>query len=451
MHRLIRNCETVAILDDDCRDLPGGWIETRGGVIEGVGAAGSEPKGPFDETIDAAGLVVTPGLVNTHHHFFQTLTRATPAAANAELFQWLVTHYPIWSRIDRDAMSAAATVALGEMMLSGCTLSSDHHYLFSKNLTDPIDAAIESATALGVRFTATRGSMTLSEKDGGLPPDSVVQDEKTVLKDSARTIEQYHDTSEGAMIQVALAPCSPFTVTQDLMRETAKMARAYKVRMHTHLAETLDEDEYCLAHFKVRPLQYLEDVEWLGSDAWLAHGVHFKPDEQKKLGACRCGIAHCPTSNMRLASGIAPTLDYRANGIPLGLGVDGSASNDASSLSAEARQALLLGRIKYGAAALTIEEVLRWATRGGAEILGRPEVGRIAKGLRADLAFFPLDDIAFSGAVDPLAAIVLCGPVRVQKLLIEGRWVIDEGRLLPIDLRTTLAAHRAASKRIVNG
>ncbi len=449
MRKIIRNAETVAILDESLREIRGGWVAIDGGVITGRGERGSEPEGEFDETIDASGLVVLPGFVNTHHHFYQTLTRAWPGVADAELFDWLRALYPVWARIDREGVRLAALTAMAEMMLSGCTLTSDHHYLFSANCTDPIDAAIEASREIGIRFHATRGSMSLSEKDGGLPPDSVVQDEKTILTDSRRTIETYHDAEPGAMTRVALAPCSPFSVTESLMRETASLAEAYDVRLHTHLAETIDEEKYCLEMFGARPLEYLEKVGWLTDRTWLAHGIHFDDSEIGQLGAMRCGVAHCPQSNMRLASGIARTLELRKAGVPLGLGVDGSASNDASSLSAEARQALLLGRIRYGAGAVQVEEVLRWATRGGAELLGRNDTGRIAAGQRADLALFPLKDIAFSGAGDPLAAILLCGPARVDTLFIEGRCVIRGGELLTVDLPTLLEAHRAASKRLV--
>lgn len=449
MKILIKRAESVAILDESLREIRGGWVEIENGQILSVGEAGHEPAGPFDETIDASGMVLLPGLVNTHHHFYQTLTRAWPGVTNAELFDWLKSLYPVWAGIDRDGVHVAALTAMAELMLSGCTMTSDHHYLFSANCHDPIDAAVEAGREIGIRFHATRGSMCLSEKDGGLPPDSVVQDEKTILADSLRTIEQYHDPEEGAMTRVALAPCSPFSVTESLMKETAALARSHNVRLHTHLAETVDEENYCLEMFGARPLDYLERVGWLDDRTWLAHGIHFDPGEIGRLGAACCGVAHCPQSNMRLASGIAATLDLRAAGVPLGLGVDGSASNDASSLSAEARQALLLGRIRYGAGAVKVEEVLRWATRGGAELLGRDDTGRIAPGQRADIALFSLDDIAFSGAGDPLSALLLCGPSRVDTLFIEGRCVIRDGNLLTIDLPALIEKHREASKRLV--
>ncbi len=448
MKILIRNSHTIALLDLSKREIRGGWISVTDGVIDGVGEPGQEPEGPFEEILDASGMAVLPGFVNTHHHLFQTLTRALPGATDAELFDWLTTLYPIWEKINRDGVKSAALTGMAELLLSGCTTTSDHHYLFSRNCADPIDATIEAAKEIGIRFHATRGSMCLSEKDGGLPPDTVVQDEKTILADSRRTVEEHHDPSPGAMIRVALAPCSPFSVTRSLMKETADLARSLDVHLHTHLAETKDEEDYCIKHFGKRPLDYLDEVGWLGDSTWLAHGIHFEKAEISRLGSVCCGIAHCPQSNMRLASGIAPTLDLIRAGVRLGLGVDGSASNDNSSLSAEARQALLLGRLKYGAASLTVDEVLRWATRGGASLLGRDDIGRIERGARADLALFPLDDIAFSGAGDAIAAILLCGPLRVHTLLVEGRIVVREGRLETIDLGRLLEAHRAEARRI---
>ncbi len=450
MSILIRDAATVGILDRERREIRGGWVLMNGGVIAATGEAGNEPEGA-DRVIDARSMAVLPGFVNTHHHFYQTLTRAFPGAVDAELFDWLRTLYPIWARIDREGVRAAATIAMAELALSGCTTTSDHHYLFSDECADPVDATIEAAEEIGIRFHATRGSMSLSEKDGGLPPDRVVQDEETILADCRRLVERYHDSSPGAMVRIALAPCSPFSVTEDLMRETARLAEAYGVRLHTHLAETKDEGDYCLDRFGARPLDYLERVGWLGGETWLAHGIHFDSGEIGRLGAARCGIAHCPSSNMRLASGIAPTADLVRAGVPVGLGVDGSASNDASSLSAEARQALLLGRIRYGAAGLSVDETLRWATRGGAALLGRDDIGVIAPGMRADVALFSLDDIAFSGAGDPLAALLLCGPCRVHTLFVEGREVVREGRLATVELDRVRRRHGKISRRLLSG
>lgn len=448
MALLVRNAETVGVLDPELREIRGGWVSLDRGVITGVGGPGEEPEAGVEETIDASGMVVLPGFVNTHHHFYQTLTRAFPGATDVELFPWLTTLYPVWARLDRGQVGVAAEMAFAELLLSGCSTSSDHHYLFTRELTDPVDAAIEAAARLGARFHATRGSMSLSEKDGGLPPDSVVQGEETILRDSRRVVEAYHDPAPGSMVRVALAPCSPFSVTEDLMRETAALAAAYDVRLHTHLAETEEEEEYCLARFGLRPLDYLEKTGWLSDRAWVAHGIHFDDGEIGRLGAARCGVAHCPSSNMRLSSGIAQTLDLAAAGVPLGLGVDGSASNDASSLAAEARQALLLGRVLYGADRLSADEALRWATRGGAAVLGREEIGRLAPGLRADVALFSLDQVGFSGAGDPLAAILLCGPARVHTLFVEGRAVVREGRLLTADYDEIRRRHGEGARRL---
>lgn len=447
MSILIRNAETVALLDPAHREIRGGWVLAEGGAIAAVGSPGEEPAGDH-ETIEARGCAVLPGLVNTHHHFFQTLTRAFPGTVDSELFSWLRSLYPVWAGLTDDFARTAARTAMSELLLSGCSTTSDHHYLFTKRCSAPIDGAIEAAADTGIRFHATRGSMSLSRKDGGLPPDEVVEDAETILRDSRRLIERWHDPSPGAMVRVALAPCSPFSVTEALMRETAELAAAYGVRLHTHLAETKDEEEYCLERFGKRPLDYLADVGWLGNRSWVAHGIHFSSGEIGRIGDAGCGVAHCPSSNMRLASGIAATLDLAAAGAPLGLGVDGSASNDASSLAAEARQALLLGRIRYGAARLTADEVLRWATRGGAAVLGRDDIGRLAPGLRADVAIFDLGDIAFWGAGDPLSALLLCGPLRVRDLLIEGRPVVREGRLLTVDLAKLRGEHLAAARSL---
>ncbi|MBM3320155.1 MAG: 8-oxoguanine deaminase [Candidatus Eisenbacteria bacterium] len=450
MSVLIRNAETVALLDPGRREIRGGWVLFDEGVIRAVGEPGNEPAGA-GEIVGARGAVVLPGLVNTHHHFFQTLTRAFPGAADSSLFPWLRALYPAWAGLTREAVRTASLTAMAELLLSGCTTTSDHHYLFTRACSDPTDATIESALAIGIRLHATRGSMSLSEKDGGLPPDSVVQDEETILRDSVRLIERYHDPSPGARVRIALAPCSPFSVTEDLMRETARIASSYGVRLHTHLAETKDEEEYCLARYGVRPLDFLERAGWLADRTWIAHGIHFEPQEIDRIGRARMGVAHCPSSNMRLGSGAAPVLDLLAAGAKVGLGVDGSASNDASSIAAEARQALFAGRLRYGAERVAADEVLRWATRGGAEILGRDDIGRIAPGFRADLALFRLDDIAFWGAGDPIAALLLSGPARVDTLFVEGRAIVREGRLLTIDLDQHRERHHLAARALAAG
>jgi 8-oxoguanine deaminase len=442
---LIQNAETVALLDADRREIRGGWVLVEGGAISAIGAPGEEPGGDH-ERFDARRMVVLPGLVNTHHHFYQTLTRTFPGTTDSDLFPWLRALYPIWARLEDESIRASARTAITELLLSGCSTTSDHHYVFTRTCPRPIDLEIEAALELGIRLHATRGSMSLGKKEGGLPPDEVVQDVETILRDSERLVDAYHDPSPGARIRVALAPCSPFSVTENLMRETASLAATRGVRLHTHLAETKDEEDFCVQRFGVRPLDYLERVGWLSDRTWVAHGIHFDEPEIARLGRAHCGVAHCPSSNMRLASGIAPSLGLAAAGVPLGLGVDGSASNDASSISAEARQALLLGRIRYGASRLAADEVLRWATRGGAAALGRTDIGRIAPGLRADLALFSLDEPAFWGAGDPIAAILLCGPVRVHTLFVEGRPVVREGRLVQADLETLRERHEKAAR-----
>jgi len=399
--------------------------------------------------VRAEGMVLLPGLVNIHHHLYQTLTRAFPGAADAELFPWLRTLYPVWARIDREAVTRAARTGIAELLLSGCSATSDHHYLFSDACPDPIDATIEAAAELGIRFHATRGSMSLSEKDGGLPPDSVVQTTTRILEDSRRVVERHHDPAPGAMVRVALAPCSPFSVDRDLMIDTARLAEALDVRLHTHLAETKDEERYCLERHGVRPLDLLEDLGWLGDRTWIVHGIHFDEKEIARLGRAGCGIAHCPSSNMRLGSGIAPSLDLVRAGCRYGIGVDGSASNDSSSMIGEVRQALLLGRIRYGPERITADEVLRWATRGSAAALGREDIGRIAPGKRADLALFSLDTLALSGAGDPIAGIVLCGATRVHTLFVEGKMVVEGGRLLTGDEERIVADHREATRRLL--
>ncbi|MBN1825732.1 MAG: 8-oxoguanine deaminase [Candidatus Eisenbacteria bacterium] len=448
MLTLIRDTETIALLDPERREIRGGWVLVGGGTIVAVGEPGREPSEGIDRIVRAEGMVLLPGLVNTHHHLYQTLTRAYPGATDVELFDWLRALYPVWARIDRTGIQAAARCGIAELLLSGCTTTSDHHYLFGPACPDPIDATVEAAAELGIRFHATRGSMSLSEKDGGLPPDRVVQRADRILEDSRRIVERYHDPRPGAMLRIALAPCSPFSVDRELMIETARLAEALDVRLHTHLAETKDEERYCLERHGMRPLDLLEELEWLGDRTWIVHGIHFNTEEIARLGKARCGITHCPSSNMRLGSGIAPTLDLVAAGCPYGIGVDGSASNDSSSLIGEVRQALLLGRIRYGPARLVADEVLRWATRGGAAVLGRDDIGRIAPGMRADLALFSLDALPFSGAGDPIAALPLCGASRVHTLFVEGRIVVEDGRLLTGDERTIIRDHREAARRI---
>jgi 8-oxoguanine deaminase len=418
-------------------------------IIEGSRIVETVPRGAtpvVDEIFDASRHVVIPGLINTHHHFYQTLTRAHPSAINKELFPWLQALYPIWARLKPDAFRLATRLALTELMMSGVTCTSDHHYLYPQGLEDAMDIQAEEARALGVRMTLNRGSMNLSQKDGGLPPDSVVQDHDTILKDCERTIKTHHETGDEALIEVALAPCSPFSVTRELMRDTATLAKQCGCRLHTHLAETHDEDRFCVETFGLRPLDYLEDCGWLHDKTWLAHGIHFDDEEIKRLGKAGVGVSHCPTSNMVLASGHCRTLELEAAGVSVGLGVDGSASNDASNLMEGVRHALMMNRLIYGADKVTHLDALRWATQGSARCLGRDRLGKIAVGYQADLALFTLEELRFSGAGDPLAALVLCGAHRADRVMIKGRWTVADGMPIGADIAKLRHDHGAIAK-----
>lgn len=427
----------------------GGGIVVEGTKIVELVAGGARPRGPVDETVDCSAHVVLPGLVNTHHHFYQTLTRAHPAAINKELFDWLTALYPIWARaVTPESFRLATRLALSELLMSGCTTTSDHHYLYPGGLDDAMDIQAEEAAALGMRITLNRGSMDLSQKDGGLPPDSVVQDTDAILADCEAVITRHHDGSEGSMRQVALAPCSPFSVTTRLMKESAALARKCGCRLHTHLGETHDEDAYCVEKFSCRPVDYLEECGWLGDSTWLAHGIHFDDGEIERLGRHGVGVCHCPTSNMVLASGQCRTLELEAAGSPVGLGVDGSASNDNSNLMEGVRHALMLGRLRYGAARVTHLDALRWASEGSARLLGRADLGRIAAGMQADLAFYTLDELRFSGAGDPLAALVLCGAHRADRVMIAGQWRVVDGAPVGLDIARLRAEHGAAARRL---
>jgi len=421
-------------------------IVVRGRQIESLVPAGHEPEGPY-RVFDAGRHVVLPGLVNTHHHFYQTLTRAHPAAINKPLFPWLQALYPIWARLTPDDLRSAVRIALVELLMSGCTTAADHHYLYPAGLEEAVDIEVEAAREIGLRMTVTRGSMNLSQKDGGLPPDTVVQDQDTILRDSERVLSLFHDASPGADIQIGLAPCSPFTVTERLMRETATLAERFDCPLHTHLAETAEETCFCLERYGCRPLDLLERNGWLTPRAWLAHGIHFDDAEVATLGRHGVGICHCAASNMVLASGICRTVELEAAGAKLGLGVDGSASNDASNMMEALRQALMIGRLRYGADAVTHRDVLRWGTEGSARCLGRDDIGRIAPGLQADLALFTLDETRFAGAHDPLAALILCNAHRADRVMVAGRWRIEDGQPVGIDLAKLIADQRQAAKR----
>lgn len=427
-----------------------GGIVVADGMIAEVLAAGQQPAAPCQATFDASNHVLMPGLINTHHHFYQTLTRAWGPVANAPLFPWLQNLYPVWARLTPRDLELAATVALAELLLSGCTTAADHHYLFPGGLEDAIDIEVAAVRALGMRATLTRGSMTLGTDDGGLPPQSTVQAPEVVLADSERLVRQYHQPGADAQIQIAFAPCSPFSVTKEIMAESALLAERLDVRLHTHLAETLDEEDFCRERFGLRTVDYLDSVGWLTDRTWLGHGIHFSDDEIRRLGAAGTAVAHCPTSNMRLASGTARVLELEAAGVPVGLGVDGSASNDASNMILEARQALYLQRLRYGAD-VPVERALGWATRGSAAVLGRPELGQLAPEMQADLALFRLDDLRFSGSHDPIAALLLCAADRADRVMIGGQWRVVDGQIPGLDIPGLIAEHSAAARRLIAG
>jgi 8-oxoguanine deaminase len=461
---LIKNAYIVT-MDDHQREIPEGGLFIRDGFIEQVGAT-SELPATADEELDLNGHIVLPGLVNTHHHFYQTLTRAVPAAQDANLFNWLKTLYPIWARMNSEDIFISTQTALAELALSGCTTASDHLYLFPNG--SKLDDEIAAAKDIGLRIQASRGSMSLGESQGGLPPDSVVDSEDSILKDSQRLIEKYHEANSGAMVQIVLAPCSPFSVTGELMKQSAKMAREYSVHLHTHLAETEDEEQFCLQKFGHRPVGYMQELNWVGDDVWFAHAVWVNDEEIKTFARHQCGVAHCPTSNMRLASGIAPVKEYRAAGVNVGLGVDGSASNDGSHLLAEVRNAMLLSRVKEGITGfsrsplpvgdglgvrelMTAREALYLGTRGGAVVIGRTDIGSLESGKCADFFAVNLNRLEFAGTQhDPVSAVVFCQPVRVDYTVVGGKFVVKEGQLVTVDERKLIEKHNMASKRLLS-
>ncbi len=455
---LVRHADLVATFDDQRRELPDAGLYIRDGFIEQVGPSSGLP-GKADEILDLGGHILLPGLVNTHHHFYQTLTRAVPAAQDANLFNWLKTLYPIWARLTPDDIRVSTQTALAELALSGCTTAADHLYVFPHSAR--LDDEIEAAQEIGLRLQALRGSMSVGESQGGLPPDSLVESEETILADSRRLIESYHDAKAGAMTQVALAPCSPFSVSQDLMRETAKLARQYKVHLHTHLAETQDEEVYTQEHFGLRPVAWMETLDWLGDDVWYAHSVHVNDDEIAHYAKTGCGVAHCATSNMRLASGIAPIQKMMSAGVKVGLGVDGSASNDSSHMLAEARQAMLLARLNAGLqgaslsgeeapALMSARQTLELATRGGAAVLGRSDIGSLQVGKCADFFAVKLDKLGYAGALhDPLAALVFCSPSKADYTVVGGRFVIKEGEIQTIEEPKLIEQHNRAARRLL--
>src|ERR1700752_1093972 len=428
----------------------------RGVVVKGckiveLVAKGREPTTANAVAFDASAHVVLPGLINTHHHFYQTLTRALPAALDRELFPWLQALYPVWARMTPETLDLGVTVAMSELLLSGCTTTTDHHYVFPTGLEDAIDIEVAAAKRLGIRVLLTRGSMNRSQRDAGLPPDTVVQDEDTILADSARVVAKHHQRGEDAMVQIALAPCSPFSVTTSLMRATADLAEKLDVRLHTHLAETEDENRFCEEMHRCRPLDYLEQCGWLHGRTWLAHGVHFNADEMKRLGKARISISHCACSNQVLASGCCPVCEMEEAGVGIGLGVDGSASNDESNLMREVRAAFLLQRARYGVTRVSHKDALRWATKGSAACVGRPELGEIAPGRAADLALFKLDELRFSGHGDALAALVVCGAHRADRVMVGGRWVVIDGAIPGLDIAGLIRRHSAAARAMHAG
>jgi cytosine/adenosine deaminase-related metal-dependent hydrolase len=457
---LVRNAALVVTMDQERREIPGGGVYAENGRIIQVGPSDTLPQ-TADQVLDMAGHIVLPGLVNTHHHFYQTLTRAVPTAQDANLFHWLKTLYPIWARMTPEDIFVSTQTALAELALSGCTTASDHLYLFPNG--SRLDDEIEAAREVGLRLHASRGSMSLGESQGGLPPDSVVDSEEKILADSQRLIEQYHDPNPGAMLRIVLAPCSPFSVTGELMRQSARLARQYGVQLHTHLAETQDEEVFCVEKFGHRPAAYMQEVEWMGQDVWYAHAVYANLQEVKLFSQHGCGVAHCPSSNMRLASGIAPVREYLRHGVKVGLGVDGSASNDGSHMLAEARQALLLARLRSaldgaslsgaeGAWIMTARQALELATRGGASVLGREDIGALEPGRCADLIAFRLDHLEYAGALhDPVAALLLCAPRHVDWNIVHGRVIVQEGHIGTVDVPSIIERHNRAARRLVAG
>jgi 8-oxoguanine deaminase len=450
---LLKNCFQIAT-GTEKGELSGSDILIQGRRIAALGGNLQAPPGEKTRVLDCSACLVLPGFVNTHHHFYQALTRALPAVQNAGLFDWLVYLYEIWKQIDEEAVEVSSLLAMGELLKSGCTCTTDHHYLYPRSFAgDLTGIQFQAARRLGMRFSPCRGSMSLSRKDGGLPPDSVVQSEAQILKDSRRVLETYHDNSELSMAKIILAPCSPFSVSLDLMKETAALARSYGARLHTHLAETRDEDDYCSKHYGKRPLALMEECDFLGPDVFYAHGIYFDDRELARLAETGTGVAHCPSSNMRLGSGIARVKEMRALGVPVGLAVDGSASNDSSDFVAEMRQALLLQRIRYGPDALTAREVLDMAGRRGAELLGFPELGRIEEKAAADLAVFRLDGLEYAGALaDPAAALLFCGGShRSAYTIVNGRLAVEDGRLTGIDEEQLVARANRIAARLLRG
>ncbi|MDB5799184.1 MAG: hydroxydechloroatrazine ethylaminohydrolase [Rhodocyclales bacterium] len=444
---LLKNADVLVTMDATRREITGGGIFIRNNIIEAVGTAHELPQ-QADEVIDLSGHVLMPGLINTHHHMFQSLTRAIPAAQDAELFDWLQALYPIWANLTPEMIRISTLTAMAELILSGCTTSSDHLYIYPNGCR--LDDSIASAHDIGMRFTASRGSMSVGQSQGGLPPDRVVEKEADILRDTRRLIETYHDASRHSMLHVAVAPCSPFSVSRDLMRESAELARSYGVRLHTHLAENVKDVSYSLQQFGMTPVQYAESLGWTGSDVWHAHCVQLDDAGINMFAHSGTGVAHCPCSNMRLASGIAPIPKMRAAGVAVGLGVDGSASNDGAHMLGEARQAMLLARVGFGPAAMSARQALELGTLGGAKVLGRDDIGAIAPGMSADCVAFATGHVGMAGGAvhDAVAALVFCAPPQVAWSVINGRIVVRDGVLATIDLPTVVQQHNAFAREL---
>lgn len=453
---LVRHASILVTMDDHRREIPDGGLFIRDGIIEKAGPSDSLPE-TADEVLDMTGHIVMPGLINTHHHFFQTLTRAVPAAQNVNLFNWLLSHYPSWCKITPEDIYISTQTALAELALSGCTTASDHLYLYPNGIK--LDDEIEGAQAIGLRLQASRGSMDLGQSKGGIPPDSMVENLDDILKDTQRMVERYHNPETGSMLQIVVAPCSPINVTLDLMRESAKLARHYGLHLHTHLAETEDEEAFCRERFGFRPMEYMESVDWVGEDVWFAHSIYINQEEVKTFAKHKCGVAHCPSSNMRLASGIAPVQEFMAAKVNVGLGVDGSASNDGSHMLAEARQAMLLARVRAGlmgaslsssdVPVFTARQALELGTRGGAAVLGRKDIGSLEPGKCADFISIKLNKLEFAGGLhDPVAAVVLCSPQHVDWNVVDGKVVVKNGDLVGVDLPHLIEQHNKAASRL---
>ena len=446
---LLKNADILVTMDDARREIPGGWVYVGDTRIAAVGLASELPPAA-DEVIDLAGHVLLPGLVNTHHHMYQSLTRALPGAQEAELFGWLKRLYPVWAGLTPEMLRVSTATAMAELILSGCTTSSDHLYIYPNGCR--LDDCIEAAEGIGIRFHPSRGAMSVGESKGGLPPDWAVEDEAAILKETQRLIERYHDPARFSMCRLVVAPCSPFSVSRELMREAAKLARSYQVSLHTHLAENDNDVAFSREAFGMTPAQYVEDLGWIGHDVWHAHCVKLDEPGINLFGRSGTGVAHCPCSNMRLASGIAPIGRLRCEGVPVGLGVDGSASNDGAHLLGEARQAMLLARVAHGPAAMSARQALEIATRGGAKVLSRDDIGAVAPGMAADLVAFDMRSLGFAGArQDPVAALVFCAPANVAWSIINGRIVVRAGALLTADLPVLIETHNRLAASLVRG